>query len=216
MRQARYIVVEGPPGAGKTRLAELLAGRLGGRAVVEGEASGPWSEVFWRQRPKDPFQTQMLFLIHRFQRQQALGQLDLFDACVVGDCLFARDRVYAGLSLDEAEFTLYDQIFRVLAERLVRPDLVIYLQTSPRVLIDRIRRLKRSYARQMSGRYLERVIEAYNDFFFHYRETALLVISANDLHLDGSSGELDDILAQVEDFGGGVKYYVPLAQEALI
>jgi deoxyguanosine kinase len=216
MRQARYIVIEGPPGAGKTRLAELLAGRLGGRAVTEDESLGPGDEVFWRQRPKDHFQGQMFYLIHRFQRLQALGQLDLFDACVVGDCLFARDRVYAGLNLDEAEFTLYDQIFRVLAERVVRPDLVIYLQTPGRVLVDRIRRLKRSYARQMSGRYLERVIEAYNDFFFHYRETALLVISAGDLHLEGSAGDLDDILAQVDDFSGGVKYYVPLTQEALV
>jgi deoxyguanosine kinase len=216
MRQARYIVVEGPPGAGKTRLAELLAGRLGGRAVIEDESLGPGAEVFWRHRPKDQFQTQMFFLIHRFQRQQALGQLDLFDACVVGDCLFARDRVYAGLNLDEAEFTLYEQIYRVLADRVVRPDLVIYLQTPGRVLADRIRRLKRSYARQMSSRYLERVTEAYNDFFFHYRETALLVISAGDRYLEGAPRDLDDILAQVEGFSGGVKYYVPLAQEALV
>jgi deoxyguanosine kinase len=215
MRQARYIVVEGPPGAGKTRLAELLAGRLGGRAVTDDELPGPGDETFWRPRPRDPFQAQMFFLIHRFQRLQSLGQLDLFDACVVGDCLFARDRVYAGLNLDEAEFTLYDQIYRVLAERVTRPDLVIYLQTPGRVLVERIRRLKRSYARQMSGRYLEKVIEAYNDFFFHYRETALLVISATSLHLDGG-GDVDEILAQVQDFSGGVKYYVPLTQEALV
>ncbi len=214
MGQPRYIVVEGPPGVGKTRLAELLAERLEGRAMVEDEASSPFGEGFAPVRPKDAFQAQMFFLIHRFQRLQALGQLDLFDQCVVCDCLFARDRMYAALDLNEAEFSLYDQIYRVLEDRVVGPDLVIFLQASGQVLMERIRRRKRSYARQISSRYLEKVIEAYNDFFFHYRDTALLVVSANELDPVVSGGELDDILAQARDLRGGVKYYVPLAASA--
>ena len=135
----RYIVVEGPIGVGKTSLCNILAKRFGGRMVLEVVEENPFLASFYGDRQKYAFQTQMFFLLSRYKQQQELFQQDLFSAVTVSDYLFAKDRIFACLTLDQNELGLYDRVFDALGPRVTKPDLVIYLQARIDVLRRRVR-----------------------------------------------------------------------------
>ena len=143
----RYIVVEGVIGVGKTSLTKLLATRLGGRLNLEIVEENPFLAKFYRDREAYAFQTQIFFLLSRFRQQQGLGQQDLFNAALVSDYLFAKDRIFANLNLGDDELTLYGQLATILEQRVLKPDLVIYLQARTEVLQQRIRWRGRSLSR---------------------------------------------------------------------
>src|SRR5919197_5828787 len=180
MDRPRYIAIEGPIGAGKTTLANLLVERLGGRLVAEASAENPFLASFYDDRRKYAFQTQIFFLLSRFQQQQGLFQQDLFNQVTVADYLFAKDRIFAALNLDANELALYEQFYTLLGARTVRPDLVIYLQARTEVLLARIRKRGREFERRLEPAYLEALGKAYNDFFFHFDDVPLLVVNTSD------------------------------------
>src|SRR5512143_2864527 len=155
MERARYIAVEGPVGAGKTALAALLAERMGGRLLAEPVEDNPFLAAFYDDRKKHAFQTQLFFLLSRFQQQQQLFQQDLFSQVTVADYLFAKDRIFASLTLEPAELNLYDKVYQLLGPRVVKPDLVIYLQARTEVLVQRIRRRGRDFERAAEPSWLE-------------------------------------------------------------
>src|SRR5512135_1078630 len=111
MERPRYIAVEGPVGSGKTALAQALAERLGARLIAEAAEENPFLRGFHADRKKHAFQAQLFFLLSRFQQQQALFQQDLFSQSTVADYLFARDRIFASLTLDANEAALYHQVY---------------------------------------------------------------------------------------------------------
>jgi deoxyadenosine/deoxycytidine kinase len=210
MERPRYIAVEGPIGAGKTTLAQLLAERTQSRLVLEAVEENPFLPGFYDDARTHAFQTQLFFLLSRFQQQQQLFQQDLFNQGTVADYLFAKDRVFAALTLDPAEISLYDRLYEVLGPRVVRPDLVIYLQARTEVLLARIRKRGRPFERDIEPAYLEALATAYNDFFFHYEETPLLVVNASELDLEGSPEELEALLTVIRRHRKGTQHYVPL------
>ena len=126
----RYIAVEGPIGVGKTSLVKLLAERLQGRPVLETVEENPFLPAFYKSPAEHAFQTQLFFLLSRYQQQQALTQADLFAQVTVSDYVFAKDRIFATLTLNPDELTLYERVYAALGPRVVQPDLVIYLQAS--------------------------------------------------------------------------------------
>ncbi len=209
MERARYIAIEGPIGAGKTTLANLLVERFGGRLVAEPVDENPFLAGFYEDRRKYAFQTQLFFLLSRFQQQQQLFQQDLFGQVTVSDYLFAKDRIFAALNLDANELALYEQVYALLGGRTVRPDLVIYLQARHEVLLSRIRRRGRPAERTLEPAYLEQLSKAYNDFFFHYEDTPLLVVNTSDVDLASSARELEALVALVRKHRKGVQHYNP-------
>jgi deoxyadenosine/deoxycytidine kinase len=210
MERPRYIAVEGPIGVGKTTLANVLAERLEGRLVLEQADENPFLSGFYADRKKHAFQTQIFFLLSRFQQQQALFQQDLFSRSTVADYLFAKDRIFAALTLDVNELALYHQVYDLLGPRVVRPDLVVYLQARVDVLSARIRKRGRAYERGMDAGYLESLAKAYNDFFFHYEETPLLVVNTSDIDLEQNPEDLEALLAVIRKHRKGTQHYVPL------
>jgi deoxyadenosine/deoxycytidine kinase len=210
MERPRYIAVEGPMGVGKSTLAQILAERLGARLVAHDPDENPFLRASFADRRKSGFQAQLFFLLSRFQQQQALFQQDLFSSSTVADYLFARDRIYAALTLGPDELGLYDRVYELLGPRTVKPDLVVYLQARTEVLLARVRKRGRDFERSVDPAWLEALAKGYSDFFFHYDETPLLVVNVSDIDLEGNPGDLEALLAVVRKHRKGTQHYVPL------
>jgi deoxyadenosine/deoxycytidine kinase len=209
MERPRYIAVEGPVGAGKSVLAQTLADRLGARLIAESAEENPFLRGFHADRRKYVFQAQLFFLLSRFQQQQALFQQDLFSRSTVADYLFARDRIFATLTLAPEELALYERVYELLGPRVVKPDLVVYLQARTEVLLAHVRRRGRDFERALDAAWLDALARAYNDFFFHYDETPLLVVNASDVDLEGNPEDVEALLAVIRRHRKGRQHYVP-------
>ena len=204
-----YIAVEGPIGVGKTSLARLLSKELNGRVVLEETESNPFLKDFYRDRRKYAFQTQIFFLLSRYQQQKELAQMELFKEAVIADYIFAKDRIFAWLNLNEKELALYEQIYRLLDGRLVKPDLVIFLQATPEVLMERIKRRDKEYEREMDVQYIHSLVQAYNRFFFHYDETPLLVVDTSEIDFVNRQEDFVGLLREIASMGKGVRHFIP-------
>lgn len=210
MPKPRYIVIEGPIGVGKTSLAELLAERLQARKLLEGPEENPFLARFYKDMRRHAFQTQLYFLLNRFRQQQELVQFDLFKQSLVSDYLFAKDKIFAYLTLDDNELALYERLHPLLEMRVQKPDLVLYLQAGTDVLLRRIQSRAREYEQELDRAYLEDVNAAYNHFFFHYSATPLLVVNTSEIDFVKNKEDLEDLIKQVETVRAGTHYYVPL------
>jgi deoxyadenosine/deoxycytidine kinase len=205
----RLIAIEGPVGVGKTTLARLLAKRVEARTVFEEVEQNPFLKEFYRDQRRYAFQTQMFFLLSRYQQQLELKQEELFRQSTVCDYIFQKDRIFAYLTLNEEELALYDRIYTLLDTRIPHPDLVVYLQARPQVLLDRIRGRNRDWERPVSLAYLEMVAKAYNDYFFRYDRTALLVINTSEIDIVEKETHLEDVISAILRMRKGVQHYNP-------
>src|SRR3979411_1208621 len=206
----RYVVVEGPIGVGKTTLTRALCKRLRGRGLYELVEENPFLSSFYQDRQKYAFQTQLFFLLSRFKQQQDLFQQAFVSSVTVSDYLFAKDRIFASITLDSNELALYERIYGLLGPRVMKPDLVIYLQARLDVLLARIKKRGREFERKFDAEYLAELSRTYNDFFHRYQETPLLVINTSDLDFVDSETELDDLVRAIEGVRAGTHYYQPL------
>jgi deoxyadenosine/deoxycytidine kinase len=173
----------------------------------------PFLPQFYEDARTFAFQTQLFFLLSRFQQQQALHQGELFTQSTVADYLFAKDRIFAALTLDPNELALYDRLYGALGPRVIKPDLVIYLQARTEVLLQRIKRRGRSYERQIDPGYVGSLATAYNDFFFHYEETPLLVVNTSDIDLVESSEDVEALATVIRRHKKGTQHYLPGASK---
>ncbi len=208
-RKARYIVIEGPIGVGKTSLAMLMASELNARLIFERAEENPFLTDFYQDRARFRFQTQIFFLMNRFAQQEEFSQHDLFHQVTISDYLFAKDRIFAYLNLNDHELTLYEQIYRMIEPKVVRPDLVIFLQADTETILRRIKLRARPFEKNVERDYIEAVNDAYNHFFFRYTETPLLVINTSDIDFVHNPQDLEDLLRQVLSMREGTLYYVP-------
>ncbi len=211
MEKSQYVAIEGPIGVGKSSLAELLAKELGGRTLLEAVDDNPFLPRFYADIKKYAFQTQLFFLLSRYQQQKEMFQQDLFRSSVVADYLFAKDRIFAYLNLDENELCLYEQVYRLLDTRIPKPDLVIYLQASTGVLLERISGRGIDYEKQVREDYLEKLVDAYNRYFFYYSDTPLLVVNTTDIDFVNNPADLASLVKEIRSIKGGAQHYIPVA-----
>jgi deoxyguanosine kinase len=209
LKEARYIAIEGPIGVGKTSLATLLGRRLGARLVLERPDENPFLDDFYKDPKRYAFKTQLFFTLSRYMQQQEFTQQDLFHDLVIADYLFAKDKIFAYLTLDDKELALYEKLVDLIEPEIPRPDLVIYLQATTEVLLERIRQRGRAYERRLSEEYLKSLNEAYNYYFFHYQESPLLVINTSEIDFVHRQADLDDLIEEIRRPHAGTTFYGP-------
>ena len=206
----RYIAIEGPIGVGKSSLAKILARKYASRLVKEEVAGNPFLERFYENPRKFAFQTQLFFLLSRYRQQRELAQGDLFEGGLVCDYILAKDKIFALINLEDDEISLYESIYKLLVSTLPKPDLVIYLQARPEVLLSRVRKRGVAYERNISLDYLRTLSDAYNEYFFHYNETPLLVVNTSEIDFVESSRDLEHLVREVKSVKRGTQHYIPL------
>ncbi|HEU5463740.1 MAG TPA: deoxynucleoside kinase [Candidatus Binatia bacterium] len=210
MLKSKYIVVEGPIGVGKTSLAKMLAEEFQARRVFERVEDNPFLPKFYKSRELYAFQNQTFFLLNRYQQQVELAQQNLFNQNTVADYLFAKDQIFAALTLSAEELSLYQQIYALLNTRVPKADLVVYLQARPEVLYKRVKKRDKKFERGVTFEYLAEVAQAYNQFFFHYDDTPLLVVNTSEIDFVSSSKDLADLIKEINHMGSGTQHYIPL------
>jgi deoxyadenosine/deoxycytidine kinase len=208
----RHVAIDGPIGVGKTSLVEMLARRFHGTKILE-DVDNPFLPDFYKRKKGSAFQTQLFFLLSRYQQQGELAQIDLFTTLVVADYHFPKDKIFACLNLDDSELLIYDRLYMLLSETVPKPDLVIYLQGSLETCMRRIKKASRSIEKGITPEYVAQLIEAYNYYFYHYEETPLLVVNTNEIDFVNRPADFDDLVAQIQKAKKGVQYYVPAAHQ---
>jgi deoxyguanosine kinase len=208
-----HIVIEGPLGVGKTSLAKMLSEKINGQTLLEDTEDNPFLDKFYQQPKKYAFQTQIFFLLRRFQQTHEMNQIGLFKRTVISDYLFAKDRIFARANLDDKEFWLYEQLYQLLKARITSPDLVIFLQARTEVLMERIKKRNRSYERSVSLKYLDTINQAFNDFFFHYTDSPLLIINASDIDFVNIPEDFEDLVGYIQKTKSGTHFYNPISQK---
>lgn len=209
MRNLYYIAIEGPIGVGKTSLANLLAEKLGARTILEQFEENPFLADFYDDPERYAFQTQLFFLLQRYQQQQELRQVDIFHNLLVTDYMFVKDRLFASLNLNEKELTLYETVANLLERNVINPDLVIYLQADTETLMKNIHKRKRTFEKNMSRDYIDALNQVYNEYFFRYQDTPLLIINTNNIDFVNNKSELDEIINVVRQPIKGTKFFNP-------
>ena len=209
MSELSYIAVEGVIGVGKTTFARMISEHLDAELILEPAEENPFLPRFYKDMSRFAFQTQVFFLLSRYQQLGGLAARDLFAQRIVCDYIFDKDGLFASVNLSEPELLLYEKIVPLMKDRLPKPDLVIYLQASTDVLYDRIRKRGVPFERQISKDYLESLNSAYNYFFFHYDQTPLLVVKTDEIDFVKRPEHFQDLIKQIGRPVEGKQYYVP-------
>jgi len=214
--EIKYIAVEGVIGAGKTTLAKKMSEKLTSQLVLEQFETNPFLEKFYNDRRRFAFQTQMFFLVNRFKQQEQLHQENLFTEYIVADYVFEKDRIFAYLNLEGEELKLYESVFPLLQKNLRKPDLVVYLQSSVDRLMYNIKKRSRSIEKSLTRSYIEELSEAYNNFFFKYTTTPLLIVDTTEIDFVNSQGDFDELFKAIfREDRGVIEYFQPETKRLL-
>jgi deoxyadenosine/deoxycytidine kinase len=208
--QPRFIAVEGPIRVGKSTLARFLAEKLHAHRIVEPE-NNPFLDRFYRSEPGTAFSAQMWFLM---ERHEQMRQIKASEEPVVSDYIFEKDKLFAYVNLSDAELALYNRYYQMLREDVPTPDLVIYLQATPEVLKQRLKRKGVAGERGVSDAYIEQLAAAYEHFFFHYSSSDLLVVNTSEIDFVNNNRDLQLLLKRLSEPVKGTQYFLPLGESA--
>jgi deoxyguanosine kinase len=213
--EIRYIAIEGVIGVGKTSLSTLLSKKMKAKLILEKFETNPFLGKFYEDPERFAFQTQIFFLLSRYQQQQELHQIDLFNEFVVSDYIFEKDKIFAYLNLQDDELKLYEKLIETIEKNIIIPDLVVYLQSNLEKITQNIRVRKRSIESNISEEYLRELNEAYNYFFFRYKAAPLLIVNTTEIDFVNSKSDFENLAAailkpehsQIEYFNPSVKHF---------
>jgi deoxyadenosine/deoxycytidine kinase len=203
----RYVVIEGPIGAGKTSLARRIAQRFGAHTLLEQPEANPFLERFYRDRARFALPTQLFFLFQRVQQLGDLRQQDLFRTVVVADFLLEKDPLFARLTLADDELKLYEQLLAQLRPQAPNPDLVIYLQAPVDRLIERVTRRGNPIESGITESYLQSLAESYARFFHQYEAAPVLIVNTEHLNPIERDADFELLLGRIERMRGRREYF---------
>jgi deoxyguanosine kinase len=205
--KCRYIVVEGPIGAGKTSLARQIAERIDAETLLERPEDNPFLERFYEDMARFALPTQLNFLFQRVDQLRDVGQLDMFRRATVGDFLLDKDPLFARLNLSDAEYRLYEKVYSHLKPQTPVPDLVIYLQAPVETLVERVQRRGVESERAITPHYLARLADAYSRYFYQYEDAPLLIVNSERLNFVASVDHLDLLMAKIGSMRGRREFF---------
>jgi len=207
-----HIAVEGTIGVGKTSLAKILGERLEAKLILEEFEENPFLVDFYKDAERFAFQTQLFFLLQRYQQQQELRQVDIFHNLLITDYMFIKDRLFASLNLNEKEMNLYDTIANLLEKNVINPDMVIYLQADTDTLVKNINKRQRTFEVNISYEYIDGLNEVYNEYFFRYQDTPLVIINTNNIDFVNNSKDLEEVIQCIREPISGTKFFNPTTE----
>lgn len=210
MAASRYIAIEGPIGVGKTSLARRLADQLDGELVLEEADANPFLERFYQDPRGAALPAQLFFMFQRVRQLEQLSQADMFSETRISDFLMAKDRLFAQTTLDRDELALYEQIYDKLDFRPPAPDLVVYLQAPVDTLLFRIARRGITYEADIRRRYLERLTDAYSQYFHQYNDSPLLIVNAATIDPVNNDQHFHMLLDEIDTARSGRQFFNPL------
>ena len=209
MKKHYHITIEGSIGVGKTSLAKILSTEIQAKLILEEFEENPFLSDFYKNSKIYAFQTQLFFLLSRYKQQDEFKQTNIFTKSIVSDYMFMKDRIFAALNLDDKEMTLYNTIANILEKNIVYPDLIIFLQSETDRLMSNIKSRGRDYETNMDWNYIDSLNQMYNEYFFRYDKSPLLIINTNDIVFVNNKTDLKEILSIVRNPIKGTKYYNP-------
>ncbi len=205
----QYIAIEGVIGVGKTSLTKKLSDHFGGRILLEQHEENPFLKDFYNNPRQFAFPVQLFFLLSRYRQQQEIPQRELFQDLLVTDYMFAKDRIFASLNLEDRELILYDKVALMLERDILKTDLAIYLQSSTERLMSNIRKRNRNYERTITSEYIRSLNEAYNRFFLNYSDSPLLIVNSTEIDFVNKEEDFEDLIHQIARPISGTQYYSP-------
>lgn len=204
-----YIAIDGVIGVGKTTLTNMVVERFKGKAVYEEVEENPFLADFYEDPVRFAFQTQIFFLLSRYRQQQDIPQRELFHQLIVADYTFWKDKIFAYLNLEDRELFLYEKIVTLLERDVPKPDLVVYLKSTPERLMQNIKKRGRYFERGMSYEYIQSLNKAYNNFFNHYTGTPLLIINTTTMDFVQNSDDFQKIMDLLTNDIQGTVHFDP-------
>ena len=207
---SQFIVVEGPIGVGKTSLAKKLSESLSGTLILEDIDNNPFLDRFYKGgRGALPAQLHCLF--QRAKQLEILRQSDLFSSIYVADFHLEKDKLFASVNLDSSEMELYEKVYDNMDIENVVPDLVIYLQANPSVLLERIARRNVPSEKFIDRNYLENITESFARHYHSYDDGPLLIVNTASIDPLNNEIEYKQLLEQIKTTKGGRHFFNPLS-----
>ena len=207
--QFPYIVIEGPIGSGKTTLARLLSEKFSAELLSEKAETNPFLPRFYQDAQRYALPTQLFFLFQRSRQIEDMTQRDMFAKPTVADFFLEKDPLFARLNLDDEEYSLYHQIYTHLQLKAPKPDLVVYLQTPVDELTDRIQERNISYEQDIPKEYIERLADAYSEFFHTSDASPLLIVNNEKLNIIKDESALNLLIARIGQIKSSREYFNP-------
>ena len=210
MKLPYHVAIEGTIGVGKTSLANILGIRLEANIILEEFEENPFLVDFYNNPERFAFQTQLFFLLSRYRQQQEFHQTDLFTKIIITDYMFVKDRLFAALNLNDKEMSLYNSVATILEKNITVPDLVIFLQADTDRLMENIKIRGREYEKVIDWNYIDALNQVYNEYFFRYDRSPLLIINSNHIDFVNNQDDLEGIIRFIRTPGGGTRYFNPM------
>jgi deoxyguanosine kinase len=206
MENWEYIAIEGVIGVGKTTLAKFLSQEYNTKTILEDIDGNPFLPQFYEDPERYAFPTQIFFLLSRYNQLRNLTNRDLFTRRIISDYTFDKDRIFALINLEKREKSLYGKIYSLLDKDIIKPNLVIYLQASLDTLMERIRSRGRSYERKIREDYLKLLISSYNEYFFHFKKSPVLILNSNEFDFLNEPSHLQLLKKEITSVKAGINY----------